>query len=123
MFVSEFPQEQLKKLLGLLKPDANICTWSHDMERDAKKCVKLYCELADKTTQQLYKAITPCLDDHQFKEEELGSVGELSKVWSRIVLKCLYLARIDRNNLSWSISKFARTLPNGPDLVTNAWFV
>ena len=79
------------------------------MERDAKKCVKLYCELADRTTQQLYKATTICYDDHQFKEEELGFVGELSKVCFRIVLKCLYLARIGRQNLSWSISKFART--------------
>ena len=44
----------------------------------AKKCVERYCELANKTTQQLYKVTTPCLDDRQFKEEELGSVGELS---------------------------------------------
>ena len=26
-----------------------------------------------------YKVATPCMDDHQFKEEGLGSVGELSK--------------------------------------------
>ena len=49
------------------------------------KCVERYCELAIKTTQQLYKVTTPCLDDHQFKEEELGSVGELSKVCSQTV--------------------------------------
>ena len=36
---------------------------------------------------------SPCLDDHQFKKEELESVGELSQVCSRIVLKCLCLAR------------------------------
>ena len=50
------------------------------MEGHAKKCVERYCELANKTTQQLYKVSTPCLDDHHFKEEELKSVGELSKV-------------------------------------------
>ena len=33
---------------------------------------------------------------HHIKEEELKSVGELSKVSSQIVLKCLYLARIGR---------------------------
>ena len=26
-----------------------------------------YCELANKTTQQLYKVSTPCIDDHHFK--------------------------------------------------------
>ena len=100
----------LQKLPCSGKPDADIRTWFHDMEGNAKKCVKLYCELADKNTQQLYKVTTPCLDDHQFKEEVLGSVGELSNVCSQIVLKCLYLARIGRPDISWSISKFARTV-------------
>ena len=45
----------------------------------ANKCVERCCELANKTTQQLYKLSTPCIDDHHFKEEETKSVGELSK--------------------------------------------
>ena len=57
----------------------SISSWSYDMEGHAKKCVERYGELANKTTQQLYKVSTPCLDDHHFKEEELKSVGELSK--------------------------------------------
>ena len=44
-----------------------------------RSCVERYCDLASRTTQQLYKVATPCLDDHQFKEEEMESVGELSK--------------------------------------------
>ena len=71
-----------------------ISSWSYDVEGHAKKCVERYCELVNKTTQQLYKVSTPCIDDHHFKEEELKSVGELSKVSSQLVLKCLYLARI-----------------------------
>ena len=35
---------------------------------------------ANRTTQQLYKVSTPCIDDHHFKEEEFKSVGELLKV-------------------------------------------
>ena len=69
-------------------------SWSYDMESHAKKCVERYCELANGTTQQLHKVATPCMDDHQFKEEENESVGDLSTICSRIVLKCLYLARI-----------------------------
>ena len=60
----------------------------NDMEGHAKKCVERYCELANKTIQQLYKVSTPCIDDHHFKEEEMKSVGELSQVCSQIVLKC-----------------------------------
>ena len=65
-----------------------ISSWSYDLEGHAKKCVKRYCELANKTTQQLYKVSTPCIDDHHSKEEEMKSVGELSQVCFQIVLKC-----------------------------------
>ena len=61
-------------------------------------------------TQQLYKVSTPCIDDQHFKEEELKSVGELSKVCSQIVLKCLYLARIGRPDILWSVNKLARSI-------------
>ena len=84
------------------KLDADISSWSLDVEGHAKKRVERYCELANKTLQQLYKVTTPCLDDHQFKEE-LGSVGELSKVCSQIVQKCLY------PDFLWSANKLART--------------
>ena len=83
---------------------------SYDMEGHAKKCVERYCELANKTTRQLYKVSTPCIDDHHFKEAELKSVGELSKVCSQIVLKCLHLARIGRPDILWSVNKLARSI-------------
>ena len=87
-----------------------ISSWFYDMEGHAKKCVERCCELANKTTQQLYKVSSPCVDDHHFKEEELKYVGKLSTVSSQIVLKFLYLARIGRNDLQWSVNEFARSI-------------
>ena len=94
------------------KPDANtISAWSYDMKGHAKKCVERYCELANKTTQQFFKVATPCIDDHQFfKEEDMGSAGELSNACAQIVLKCLYLARIGRPDILWSVNKLARAI-------------
>ena len=92
------------------KLGANISSWSCDMVDHAKKCVERYCELANRITQQLYKVAAPCIHDHQFKEEEMGSVGELSKVCAQIVLKCLYLARIDRPDILWSVNELARAI-------------
>ena len=81
------------------------------MEGHAKKCVERYCELVNKTTQQLYKVSTPCIDDHHFKEEELKSVGELSNACSQIVLKCFFfLARVGRLDILWSVNKLARSI-------------
>ena len=87
-----------------------ISSWSYDMAGHAKKCVERYYELANKTTQQLFKVSTPCIDDHHIKEEEMKSVGELSHVCSQIVLKCLYLARIGRPDILWSVNKLARSI-------------
>ena len=82
------------------KPDAEITSsWSYDMEGHAKTCVESFGELANQTTQQLYKVATPCMDYHQFKEEENESAGDLSTVCSQTVLKCLYLARIRRPDI------------------------
>ena len=86
-----------------------ISSLSYDMVGHAKKCVERYSELANKTTQQLYKVSTPCIDDHHFKEET-KSVGELSNTCSQIVLKCLYLARIGRPDILWSVNKLARSI-------------
>ena len=102
------PQEQKEKLPSSGRHDANISTWSYDVEGHAQKMCGAILRAADKTTQQLYKVETPCLDDHQFKEEELGSVGESSKVCSQIVLQCLYLARIGKPDILWSVNKLAR---------------
>ena len=88
MFESKVCAGAMEKLSVSGKSDENISSWSYDIEGHAKKCVERYCELANNSIQQLHKVATPCLDDHQFKEEETGSVGQLSKVCSQIVLKC-----------------------------------
>ena len=108
MFESRISAGGLEKLP--FSQNNRISSWSYDMVGHAKKCVERFCELANKTTQQLYKVSTPCIDDHHFKEEETKSVGELSNTCSQIVLRCLYLARIGRPDILWSVNKLARSL-------------
>ena len=108
MFESRIAAERTEKLP--YSENFRISSWSYDMVGHAKKCVERYCEFANKTTQQLYKVSTPCIDDHHFKEEEMKSVGELSQVCSQIVLKCFFLARIGRPDILWSVNKLARSI-------------
>ena len=89
MFEQRISAGAAEKLPGCEKSHGNTIACSYDMEGHVKKCVERYCELANRTTQELYIASTPCIDDHHFKEEELKSVGVLSQVCSQIVLKCL----------------------------------
>ena len=77
-YLSELQGNSMQKqyLLGFM-------TWKV-MQRN------LWTDIANlriKTTQQLHKVATPCMDDHEFKEEEIETVGELSTVCSQIVVK------------------------------------
>ena len=67
MFESRISAGREEKLL--VPQNIRISSWSYDMVGHAKKCVERYCELANKTTQQLYKASTPGIDDHISKKK------------------------------------------------------
>ena len=97
--ISDGPTEKLQVTVA----------WFYDMEGHARKCVERYCELAN-NVEQLYSVSSPCVRDHQFKSEELESDGELSPACSQNVVKCLYLARIGRPDILWSVDKLARAV-------------
>ena len=59
MFESRMSTEGFENFHYSEKSEANISSWSYDMEGHAKKCVERYCELANKTTQQLHAVATP----------------------------------------------------------------
>ena len=66
-----------EKLPGWEKPHAHTVALTYDMEGHAKKCVEMYCELANKNIEQSYKVSTPCVDDHQCKKEELKNYDKV----------------------------------------------
>ena len=55
--------------------------------------------------EQFYQIASLCLGDHQFKQKELESVGCL-----QFVSKCLYVARIGRPDILWSVNMLARSV-------------
>ena len=95
-----------EKLPGWEKLHAKTVVWM-DLRKSALKDIVNW-----QTRRQISKTkvSTPCLDDHHFMKEELESVGELSKVCSQIVLKCLYLARLGRPDILWTANKLARSV-------------
>ena len=74
----------------------------------AAQCVERYCELAHKIPSKLKPVSTPCIDDHQLNPEDFEAKGQLTKTCARIVLKALYLARIGRPDLLWTVNSLAR---------------
>ena len=73
-----------------------ISSWSHDMEGHAKKWVERYCELANKTTQQLYKVATPCMDDYQEKKRKMSQwENNLQSAYKLFSDLCIWLVGRD----------------------------
>ena len=68
MFESRISAMGTEKLLYY--ENFRISSWSYDMEGHAKQCVERYCELANRTTLQLYNVSTRCIDDHHFERKK-----------------------------------------------------
>ena len=50
--------------------------------KDAKKCVERWCELANKTTQQLYKVATPCMMTINLKKKKIQRTPTIeAEIW------------------------------------------
>ena len=58
MFESKISAGAMETLPDSEKSEAYVSSRSNDMEGHAKKCVERFCELANKTTQQLHKVAT-----------------------------------------------------------------
>ena len=80
-------------------------------------------DIANWRTDSFFKVATPCLGDHQFKEDEIGYVGQLSKVCSQIVPKCLYLRRFywDLNGKEYRIGNVCLFIGNKDDSYRSMW--
>ena len=72
--------EKLSETKPTGKLDAEtISSCSYDMEGHAKRCVERHCEFANKTTEQLYKAATPCILARIGRPDILWSANELAR--------------------------------------------
>ena len=108
MFESIISAERVEKLP--FPQNLRISSWSYDVDGHAKKCVERYCGLAKKHPSNCTKLKLHALMTINSKKRNWESVGELTKVCSQIVLKCLYLARIGRPDILWSVNKLARAV-------------
>ena len=70
--------------------------------------VDRYLELSGKTRSSLKPVSTPCIDDHRLDPADDLVRGELKEESAKIVLKALYVARINRTDLLWAVNSLAR---------------
>ena len=75
MFESPISAAATENLFGLRKPHAQTVAWSYDTWKGMRKfSLKDVVSWQLRKVEQLYKVSSLCLDDQQFKHEELESV-------------------------------------------------
>ena len=89
-------------------PPDNVKAWEYRMSGHAQDCVDRYLELSGMPETSLKKVSTPNLDDHQLAPTDFEAKGILAPTASKIVLKVLYLARVNRLDLLWTVNTLAR---------------
>ena len=85
-----------------------VKAYEYQMAGAAAQCVERYCELSGTARSSLKQVCTPCIDDHMLAPEGFEAKGQLTKECARIVLKALYLARIGRPDVLWTVNSLAR---------------
>ena len=69
-----------------------------------------YCEFANQTTEQLYKVTTPCMDDHQSKEEENMDQWQNYLLFARTLFWNVFFSHVLVDWYLWSVNKLARAV-------------
>ena len=118
MFESRISAGSMEKLSVSGKSDANISSWSFDMEGHAKKCVQRNCELAQKKLNSYTESQHHALTTTNSRKKKCDLYSLLT-----IVLKCVYLAILVDLIFYGLWTNLHDQSQNGPKPVTNAWIV
>ena len=80
---------------------------TYDMRSYSKGIISFYCEITGMRQEKLRKASTPCLLENQTTDEELAHEGEMHAFAARILMKCLWLSRLARPDISFAVQRLA----------------
>ena len=80
---------------------------TYDMRSYSKGIISFYCEITGMRQGKLRKVSTPCLLENQMTDEELAHEGEMHAFAARILMRCLWLSRLARPDISFAVQRLA----------------
>ena len=104
----EFISNHGTKILGRLHSlnrNPNQITMTYDMRSFTQGIIDLYCELTGTPVDKLRQAITPCLPESSMTDTDFETEGILHKHAARILMRCLWLSRLSRPDISFAVGR------------------
>ena len=98
------------RILGRLHcryDNPSYTTMAFKMPEYAEQIVQTYCELTGTTPDRLRQVTTPSLAESAMTDEAVATPGELHESASRILMRCLWLARLCRADISFAVTRLA----------------
>ena len=77
------------------------------MPEHTEQIIQTYCELTGTTPDKLRRVTTPSLAESAMTDEEVATSGELHDSASRILMRCLWLTRLCRADISFAVTRLA----------------
>ncbi|CAE6928711.1 GIP [Symbiodinium sp. CCMP2592] len=77
------------------------------MPEYAEQIVQTYCEITGTTPDKLRRVNTPCIAESSMTDEDISAQGELHDSASRILMRCLWLARLCRADIAFAVTRLA----------------
>ena len=77
------------------------------MRSYSKGIISFYCEITGMRQEKLRKVSTPCLLQNQMTDDELAHEGEMHTFAARILMRCLWLSRLARPDISFAVQRLA----------------
>ena len=82
-------------------------TMAFRMPEYAEQIVQTYCELTGTTPDKLRRVTTPSIAESAMTDEEISTPGQLHDSASRTLMRCLWLARLCRADISCAVTRLA----------------
>ncbi|CAE7257616.1 RE2 [Symbiodinium sp. CCMP2592] len=98
------------RILGRLHcryDEPSSTTMAFRMPEYAEQIVQTYCEITGTTPDKLRRVNTPCIAESSMTDEDISAQGELHDSASRILMRCLWLARLCRADIAFAVTRLA----------------
>ena len=97
-----------------------VVVLAYDMRSYAKGIAEFYCELTGTAKSKLRNVSAPCLPESNMTDAEVASEGTIQPFAARIFMRCLWISKLARPDISFAVQRLASRVARSEEFVMKA---